>query len=96
MTRYYDIMDNRDAKAIFARVFRGNQNLLTPDPMYLTMTINKTYAVELATGIGIKQQPLFGVTVVHVATERSMHDMSQVFFNVEEALAYYMHVVKEK
>jgi len=67
----------------FNKIVRG-KNVITPyvrDYRY----VGQKYVVELSQGTGMSDEPIFGVTVANLIEKENEHDLSQMFFSLDEA-----------
>lgn len=73
---------NPESKALFDQHIKG-KNIMTPD--VIRYGVAGHYAYELSGGTGIKREPIFGVTVLTRKFGEHRHELSKMFFSIEEA-----------
>lgn len=83
--------DERKARSLINREYKGGRNLMTPNVIAYGM-VDDTHAWELSWGTGIFSPKLFGVTVVNFDPETNetsrAYDMSTCFQDEQEAREY--------
>lgn len=78
-------MNRSQIAALFNRVYDGGRNFMTPNLVKYGKRGRLVY--EISSGTGMRQQPIYGVTVLEIdGTERS--DLSTMFQSLREAEAY--------
>lgn len=75
-----------DVARAFRLVYNGQMNFMTR--RLVAYGSRGSYGYEISTGTGIRDQPIFGVTVVNMDTKTADHEKSALFQSLEEAKAY--------
>ena len=78
-------MQASEIRAVFARVYNGAPNFLTPT--ILDYGKRGDHLFEISTGRGMRGDPIYGVTVLTVTGERC-RDLSDCFPTHAKALAH--------
>lgn len=76
---------NAESKALFDQYIKG-KNIMTPD--VIRYGVAGKYAYELTEGTGFKREPIFGVTILTRRYGEHRHDLSKMFYSIEEAEAW--------
>ena len=80
---YRDIYE--EAKDAFIEIV-PSENFMTPD--VIDYFLKENYAIELASGYGMEDNTIFGVTVANTSTGEHEHDMSMSFVSESLAMEY--------
>lgn len=74
------------ARSLFNEVYEGRKNFMTPDRIWCRF-VGK-FAVEIAQGRGIENQPIFGVTVLDRHTKEVRNDLCKLYQFKANAMDY--------
>lgn len=90
-------MSNLTAKQIIKREYGESKNIITPEVIRYGK-INKNLAYEISSGIGMKGDTIYGVSIVEIdkdgkTTRRT--DLSDLFDSIDE-VEMYIEVLKEE
>ena len=86
-------------KSDFRKWQRDHSNFITPHIKKLEQSGN--YFIELSEGIGFEHKPLYGVSIIHWGGDKfysighKHENLSKLFHNYAEALAYFNKIKKE-
>lgn len=76
---------NSEAKQLFDDHIKG-KNIMTPN--IIGYGVHRDFAYELSSGEGINREPIFGVTILERKSGYHRHDLSKMFYSLEEARNY--------
>jgi len=74
------------AKQYFKQKYGTDKNIFTPNVMQYTLT--KALAIELSSGRGILNQPIYGVTVIDRQDPESFCKLTNLFQSESQARNY--------
>lgn len=91
-----DLHWSSSAHAIMRAAYNGQRNIMTPE--VLVVGTAGPYAVEVSKGTGIKQEPIYGVTVVNRHTGEPDRELSRCLFSEEQVNEFLrtLRSIKEK